>query len=119
MTWLTTAERWERALTRGWQALKDRAAFRDNLTVRNRPPRTGTPVLVDRFANVLSVLAYDDANRVFVMNRGGETAPASLGRVWELTPLLFADEGASQALLRLLRTELPAVRTGSLTDSFQ
>ena len=115
MTWLTTAERWETALTRGWQALKDRAAFRDNLTVRNRPPRTGTPVLVDRFANVLSVLAYDDANRVFVMNRGGETAPASLGRVWELTPLLFADEGASQALLRLLRTELPAESTISVS----
>ena len=115
MTWLTTAERWEMALTRGWQALKDRAAFRDNLTVRNRPPRTGTPVLVDRFANVLSVLAYDDANRVFVMNRGGETAPASLGRVWELTPLLFADEGASQALLRLLRTELPAESTISVS----
>lgn len=115
MMWLTTAERWETALTRGWQALKDRAAFRDNLTVRNRPPRTGTPVLVDRFANVLSVLAYDDANRVFVMNRGGETAPASLGRVWELTPLLFADEGASQALLRLLRTELPVESTISVS----
>lgn len=115
MTWLTTAERWETALTRGWQALKDRTVFRDNLTVRNRPPRTGTPVLVDRFANVLSVLAYDDANRVFVMNRGGETAPASLGRVWELTPLLFADEGASQALLRLLRTELPAESTISVS----
>ena len=115
MTWLTTAERWETALTRGWQALKDRAAFRDNLTERNRPPRTGTPGLLVRFANVLSVLAYDDANRVFVMNRGGETAPASLGRVWELTPLLFADEGASQALLRLLRTELPAESTISVS----
>lgn len=111
MTWLTAAARWEAKVARGWHTFKARTALTDNLRARNLPPRTGTPVLVDRFANVLSVLAYDDVNRLFVMNRGGETAPASLGRVWELAPILAADEGAAQALLRLLRTELPPEST--------
>lgn len=111
MTWLTAAARWEAKVARGWHTFKAWTALTDNLRARNLPPRTGTPVLVDRFANVLSVLAYDDTNRVFIMNRGGETAPASLGRVWELAPILAADEGAAQALLRLLRTELPPEST--------
>ncbi len=111
MTVLSDFAAWEARFARWRERLADRAAFTDNTSLATAPSRLGEPVLVDRFADVLSVMGYDEAHGLFVMNRGGGTAPAFLGRVWELAPLLAADDAAAAALLRLLRTELPPEST--------
>ena len=51
------------------------------------PRRSGRPE-IDRFAGVLSVLAYDSLKGVFLLNAGGETPPCALGRVLEINPVL-------------------------------
>ena len=111
MTVLSTLAALEAHLARWRERLADGAAFTDNASLATAPSRTGERVLVDRFADVLSVMGFDEAHGLFVMNRGGGTAPAFLGRVWELAPLLAADDAAAAALLRLLRTELPPEST--------
>ena len=60
----------------------------ENLT---DPRRNGRPE-IDRFAGVLSVLAYDAHKGVFLLNAGGQTPPCALGRVLEINPVLWADE---------------------------
>lgn len=74
------------------------------------PRRSGRPE-IDRFAGVLSVLAYDSLKGVFLLNAGGETPPCALGRVLEINPVLWADESLASVFERLLRIEYPASTT--------
>ncbi len=76
----------------------------ENLT---DPRRNGRPE-IDRFAGVLSVLAYDAHKGVFLLNAGGQTPPCALGRVLEINPVLWADETLTSVFERLLRIEYPA-----------
>lgn len=76
----------------------------ENLT---DPRRNGRPE-IDRFAGVLSVLAYDAHKGVFLLNTGGQTPPCALGRVLEINPVLWADETLTSVFERLLRIEYPA-----------
>lgn len=76
----------------------------ENLT---DPRRNGRPE-IDRFAGVLSVLAYDAHKGVFLLNTGGQTPPCALGRVLEINPVLWADETLISVFERLLRIEYPA-----------
>ncbi len=111
MTFVSALAAAEAKVSRWRRRLAAAAAFTDNASLATAPTRTGEQALVDRFADVLSVVGFDAEHGLFVMNRGGGTAPAFLGRVWELAPLLAADDAASAALLRLLRTELPPEST--------
>ena len=74
------------------------------------PRRSGRPE-IDRFAGVLSVLAYDSLKGVFLLNAGGETPPCALGRVLEINPVLWADDSLASVFERLLRIEYPASTT--------
>lgn len=76
----------------------------ENLT---DPRRNGRPE-IDRFAGVLSVLAYDAYKGVFLLNAGGQTPPCALGRVLEINPVLWADETLTSVFERLLHIEYPA-----------
>lgn len=66
---------------------------------------------IDRFAGVLSVLAHDRENALFILNSGGETPPSALGRVFEINPVLWADEALASTFERLLKLEFPAGTT--------
>lgn len=98
----------ERSLRQGVNAVRRFLVPQSNVTGLIVPPRNGREPVVDRFSGVLSVLGFDTAAELFVLNNGGETLPAGFGRVWELNPLLGADEARTAAFLRILRTELPA-----------
>lgn len=74
----------------------------------------GKPI-VDRFGAILSVLYEDTERGVFILNSGGETRPASLGRVFELNPALWADDAVAGVFERLLRIELPSKSTIAAT----
>lgn len=97
----------ERSLRQGVNALRRFLVPQSNVTGLIVPPRNGREPVVDRFSGVLSVLGFDTDAELFVLNNGGETLPAGFGRVWELNPLLGADEARTAAFLRILRTELP------------
>lgn len=98
----------ERSLRQGVNAVRRFLVPQSNVTGLIVPPRNGREPVVDRFSGVLSVLGFDTAAELFVLNNGGETLPAGFGRVWELNPLLGADEARTAAFLRIVRTELPA-----------
>ena len=78
-------------------------------------PRRGAKPEVDRLAGVLSVLAYDDENGVFLLNSGGQTPATSLGRVLEINPVLWADESLAAVFERLLRIDFPTSTTLSFS----
>ena len=70
-------------------------------------PRNGAKPTVDRLSGALTVLAYAERERLFLLNSGGETPVRSLGRVYEINPLLGADEALTLAIERFVRSELP------------
>ena len=89
-------------------ALRRRLLMRENLAgfSASQPRGSGTPV-VDRFSQVLSVQYYAPDVGVFFMNDGADSPVCALGRVYELTPALAADDTLAEGLERILSAELP------------
>lgn len=91
-------------------------APKENLTGQaTEVPRSGAPASVDRFGGTLSVLSYDPENALFLLNNGGSTPATGLGRVYELNPVLYADEALCGLFERLLGVRLPEKSVLSVT----
>ena len=97
-----------RALKSVFPLKENAAGLPENLREEGKP-------LVDRFAGVLSALWEDRERGIFILNSGGETRPASLGRVFELNPALWADDATAALFERLLRIEFPEETTIAAT----
>lgn len=90
------------------EKLRDAVLLKSNVTGLTGPQRRGSGIpVVDRFSHVLSVLYYAQDSGVFFMNDGGQTAVSSLGRVFELTPALYADTALAEGLERIISSEMP------------
>lgn len=88
--------------------LKDVLLLKSNVTGMTGDVRRGSGVpVVDRFSHVLSVLYYAEDSGVFFLNDGGQTPVSAVGRVFELTPALAADNALAEGLERILSSEMP------------
>ncbi len=91
-----------------WQRFLGGLAPRSNLRgVSVELPRNGVKPTVDRLSGALTVLAYAPAERLFLLNAGGESPIRAVGRVYELNSALGADEALSLAIERFIRSDLP------------
>lgn len=88
--------------------LKDVLLLKSNVTGMTGHVHRGSGVpVVDRFSHVLSVLYYAEDSGVFFLNDGGQTPVSAVGRVFELTPALTADNALAEGLERILSSEMP------------
>lgn len=88
--------------------LKDVLLLKSNVTGMTGHVHRGSGVpVVDRFSHVLSVLYYAEDSGVFFLNDGGQTPVSAVGRVFELTPALAADNALAEGLERILSSEMP------------
>jgi conjugal transfer ATP-binding protein TraC len=97
-----------RAAPAWWERLTGALAPRSNLRgVSIELPRSGLKPTVDRLSGALTVVAYAPAERLFLLNAGGESPIRAVGRVYEMNCALGADEALSLAIERFVRSELP------------
>ncbi len=69
--------------------------------------RDGATALVDRFSGVMSTLYWEPHERVFLLNNAGDTPVCSLGVVFELNALIYADAALVQGIERLMAAAYP------------
>ena len=96
------------ALARLRESLRSAIVMDGNVSGLTGPARRGTgrPV-VDRFSQVLSVQYYAPDSGVFIVNDGERSPVSGLGRVFELTPALYADSTLAEGFERIFSSDMP------------
>lgn len=85
---------------------------KENLTgLTDIAPRGTEEPMIDRFSECLSTLAYEPQGRFFWLNDGAKTPVTGMGCVFEVSPVLFADQATVNALERMLTLAWPEKTT--------